>query len=218
MTTTDVIEETRDYLVVNKRSGIPTVPLKKDPAGSSLLVDLSGDYPEIRTVVGRNEWEGGVLHRLDTPTSGLVLIARNQWFYDMMMREQNAGRFVKWYRAESEKESEVAGFIPCPYSIYTSYVESGFTAWGPGRKAVRPVLPGSRRWEDGQRLYRTDIVSMDGNVLTVKLANGFRHQVRCHSAWLGMPLLGDTLYGGAGSDRFGLESFRIEFLGKTVEI
>ncbi|MFA7168381.1 MAG: pseudouridine synthase, partial [Sphaerochaetaceae bacterium] len=71
-----IVAESRDWLVADKPSGLPTVPLKSDaPEKDTLLSRVAKEYPEILDI-GRNPWEGGVIHRLDTLTSGLVLIAR----------------------------------------------------------------------------------------------------------------------------------------------
>jgi 23S rRNA pseudouridine1911/1915/1917 synthase len=45
----------------------------------------------------------------------------------------------------------------------------------------------------------------------VSIARGFRHQIRAHFAWLGLPLIGDRLYGGRESPLLRLVASRIEF-------
>jgi 23S rRNA-/tRNA-specific pseudouridylate synthase len=39
-------------------------------------------------------------------------------------------------------------------------------------------------------------LGQEGLLATVGLTRGFRHQIRAHFAWIGLPLLGDRLYGG----------------------
>ena len=82
MTTTKLIFEGPDTLVYWKESGIPTVPLRSTIDGRTLLSIAAAYNPEVRCCHGANEWEGGVIHRLDTLTKGLVLIARNQKAYN----------------------------------------------------------------------------------------------------------------------------------------
>ena len=80
-------------------------------------------------------------------------------------------------------------------------ISSQFRAYGTGRRTVRPVTASSNtaaRKKSGTQQYitRVQIVGATENgVLTrCSIANGFRHQVRCHLAWKGLPVRGDTLY------------------------
>jgi len=45
--------------------------------------------------------------------------------------------------------------------------------------------------------------------LEVEIHKGFRHQIRAHSAWIGLPILGDMLYGEQDSNRLWLEAFSV---------
>lgn len=215
MTTTELVLEDKDFLVFYKESGLATVPLKAG-CGSSLLSVASSYFPEISEPFSRNYWEGGVLHRLDTLTSGLVLIARNRPFYELMRKEQEGGRFIKRYRADTEERAPIEGFPPfTSFFGENSVIESAFRAWGPGRKAVRPIV-GDRAKNDGP-VYRTVVERIEGRRVHLMLSRGFRHQVRCHLAWSGHVITGDSLY-GATSGTFSLESYSISFLGRTVSV
>ena len=46
-------------------------------------------------------------------------------------------------------------------------------------------------------------------LIQAELQKGFRHQIRAHSTWMGLPIVGDTLYGGADSERLFLEAFSV---------
>ena len=163
-------------------------------------------------VRGRKACEGGLLHRLDYQTRGLILAACNQRAFDGLRRQQEEGRFVKEYRAVSRG---AAGTLPPGFPAFPSFVqadglriESAFRAWGRGRAAVRPVTP--REGDEARAIYRTEILSrartedgedgMDGTEeFRLRLTRGFRHQIRCHLAWAGSPITNDELYGGAPS-------------------
>jgi len=78
-------------------------------------------------------------------------------------------------------------------------IESFFRPYGPGRKLVRPVTEtaSKRHYKiamDKGGLYKTEIIDINGNVFTVRIKRGFRHQIRCHLCWIGFPLLNDPLY------------------------
>jgi 23S rRNA pseudouridine1911/1915/1917 synthase len=79
---------------------------------------------------------------------------------------------------------------------------------------------GKRRGEtasDRGRPYRTGVREFTGTGeffwFTLRLRRGFRHQIRCHLAWLGYPLLNDRLYGGPplGDGILALEACGITF-------
>jgi 23S rRNA pseudouridine1911/1915/1917 synthase len=229
MSEPSLVDVQDQYLVGDKPPGIHSAPLKDRVRGETLLDWCAREYPEVLRVGGRHSWEGGLLHRLDYETSGLLLVARTQAALDDLRAQQEQGKFLKEYGAWARKTLVLPpGFPPAPFQIEGSSaigtafkitesgsmpfkddfvsIESGFRPYGPGRKAVRPV-PGEL---NRGPLYQTRILRMErrGDCITFRLgiSRGFRHQFRCHLAWLGYPLLGDTLYGGAAPAGDGLEA------------
>ncbi len=211
---THLVFEGPDTLVYWKESGIPTVPLKSTIDGRTLLSIASASYPEIRCCHGPNEWEGGVVHRLDNPTKGLVLIARSQKAYDALMQQQKKDMIVKEYIAETSSGRTLdEGFEPFPFfpigdgpSAITSY----FRAFGPGNRSVRPVWANQRHVKG--KVYTTEAVPEEDGVFRCTITKGFRHQIRSHLAWAGHPIIGDTQYGGMESPSFGLEAISISYI------
>ena len=195
-------------------SGIPTVPLKTTIDGRTLLSIAAAYYPEIRCCHGDNEWEGGVIHRLDNMTKGLVLIARTQKAYDALMQQQKKDMIQKEYIAIVAKGRSIdEGFEAYPYldpfengTLITSY----FRSFGPGGRSVRPVVSNKRNIAG--RVYTTMVEKESENSLRCTITRGFRHQIRAHLAWAGCPISGDTQYGGRASDDFGLEAVSISYI------
>lgn len=209
---------TDDYIIVYKESGLPTVPLKGQ-SGRTLLSEVASFYPEVLAVKGVNEWEGGTLHRLDTPTSGLVLFARTQRAFDYLYSEQKASRIEKTYRVTISKEKRsLEGFPPYPYKspmVSSVNIESRFRAYGPKGRAVRPVTD-NKRYQDGP-IYSTFAKRESDDTLLCTIRKGFRHQIRCHMAWCGCQIKGDELYGASPSSGFGLEAIAISFIDRNGE-
>jgi 23S rRNA pseudouridine1911/1915/1917 synthase len=206
------VAETEGFLVVYKPPLMHSAPLG---GGDSLLGWCAERYPETLKPRGLLPREGGLLHRLDYGTWGLVLLARTQEALEALQWQQKQGCFVKEYGvlANSTPQALLPGFPPVdspggPFAALPFAVESGFRPYGPGRKAVRPVMPkGSSPQKslhvglDRGSPYKTEILERHsaGNALyfRVRILRAFRHQIRCHLSWLGHPVLGDGLYGQA---------------------
>jgi 23S rRNA pseudouridine1911/1915/1917 synthase len=199
-----VIAETASYVVAYKPPRMHSAPL--DSGESETLLDwCCALYPELREPRGRLAREGGLVHRLDFETSGLVLIARTQEALESLEAQQKAGGFIKEYEALSAaatapplpgfpKESPIPGELPpAPFTI-----TSAFRPYGPGRKAVRPVLSPIGTIYETLCLESRPETNEQGTFrhFRLRLHRGFRHQIRCHLAWIGFPILNDRLYGG----------------------
>lgn len=207
-----------NYIVAYKEGGLATVPLKGRD-GSSLLHCVGKDFPEVLQAGGKNPWEGLCLHRLDTPTRGLVLFARTVDAYEKAVAIQADGKFVKRYRAYFSDGARTDGFEPFPFSLAPgTVVRSAFRPYGEGRKAVRPVYADRNRLRNASVFYETKIISFRHGIAVLELCRGFRHQVRSHMAWSGHALDGDELYGGRPAEEFGLEAFSLSLGEVSVTI
>lgn len=210
-----LIAETEDYAVVYKPPRIHCVPLR--PAeGGTLLEWYARIFPPVLELRGRKSLEGGILHRLDYETQGLVLFAKNQRALEILLAQQEEGRFMKEYGALSFQGKSAAAPLrafppPPPFSGKVPFfIRSCFRPYGPGRKMVRPVIE-SKKGEkeigrDRGQAYETGIRDMAEfqagcRCFTLRLKRGFRHQIRCHLAWLGYPIMGDSLYGDGADGR-----------------
>lgn len=228
-----VIAKTPYYLVVDKPSGLPTVPLKTDgPDKETLLSLVRAQFPEVMGF-GRHPWEGGVLHRLDTPTRGLVVVARDQNSYARLAKAQDEGLMVKDYLAVSSvhRAQLPVGFPAFPYGDVTGgdevVVGSWFRPYGEKSRVVRPVDPSCpKAWKSKSTgvWYETRVKQISdaggSHAFACEITGGFRHQIRCHLAWAGWPLDGDESYRGAKDKPFGLSCVALTFpdpvTGRTV--
>ena len=197
-------EPTNDkpFLVIYKPKGLPSAPLTPVDTENA-LAQAAAMYPQIKSVCGKKAIEYGLLHRLDTATDGLMVIAATQESYDFLMTEQREGRFIKTYSAQCEiipdNADLLGGFPPAPSS---STVTSYFRPYGEGRKEVRPVTEESGKAAlsklGTKKLYTTKIeitkISDTRATALCEITEGYRHQVRCHLAWAGYPVVGDQLY------------------------
>lgn len=183
--------EDDNFLLLDKPHGMPTVPLKTQALQGTLLEQAALLCPKILEVKGKNSWEGGALHRLDTATAGLVLFAKNQLFYEMMKKLQEDSLFEKYYIAQTFENNSLKGYdIEEKTDIIT--ISSYFRPFGPKAKQVRATL--DEKKASPKILYKTGVIR-DENTFYCTIAKGFRHQIRAHLAWTGHPIIGDRLYG-----------------------
>ena len=193
----------KPFLVIYKPKGLPSAPLTAEDSENALSQAVAM-FPEIKTVCGKKPIEYGLLHRLDTATDGLMVIAATQECYDFIMTEQAEGRFIKTYTAECNilpDNAKLLGGFPADIPILPK-VSSYFRPYGEGRKEVRPVTENSGKAAlsklGKKKLYTTKIeiqkLSDTRAIATCEITEGYRHQVRCHLAWAGYPVIGDQLY------------------------
>ena len=84
------------YVIVYKPKGIPSAPLSLDDK-NNVYSQVAQTFPELNSVIGKKEIEHGLIHRLDTVTDGLLVIAATQEAYDFFIEQQSLGNFIKFY-------------------------------------------------------------------------------------------------------------------------
>jgi 23S rRNA pseudouridine1911/1915/1917 synthase len=173
-----------------KPAGVPVFPPHADPAGDCLLARLLAAHPE-RAEGWPPGFAGGIAHRLDTATSGLVIAARTPG---------DLGRLRAEFSAQAlDKEYLFATHAPAP---------AGYD--GPVTVTVELAHHVHRADRMVARLGQHEGAS----AWACTIRTGVTHQVRVHAAWLGIPLAGDPLYGpsdvsGADAPRYFLHAHRV---------
>ncbi len=85
---------------------------------------------------------------------------------------------------------------------------------------TKEKLKGKEIAKDAGAYYKTEIIGIEKvNIagqdesyhFTVRLKRGFRHQIRCHLAWVGFPVLNDPLYGKGGDGFLALRATGLFF-------
>lgn len=196
----------KPYLIIDKAAGLPSAPLNENDKNNAFY-QAAKLYPQLLKVQGKKAVEHGLLHRLDTATSGLMIIAATQECYDFLQEEQKQGRIIKTYTAECNLQTafpEQKIVVPELVEGSTFTIQSYFRAFGPGRKEVRPVTSSSNKAAlqkvEKQVLYTTEVlikkINHEKNTVLVEctITKGYRHQIRCHLAWYGLPIINDIVY------------------------
>ena len=196
-----VLHEDDHVVVVDKPRGLPTHPLRRDER-ESLAQALLHRYPEMAGV-GYAQREPGILHRLDTDTSGVLVAARTTPAFEALRRSQRAGLWSKDYVALCEGVPRTpdrvdAALGPDPDDARRMRVLEDPSGSSEPAGAARPShsteLVSARALG---ALLTADGARVQVSAVRLRAEKATRHQIRVHLAYYGYPLVGDALYGGA---------------------
>jgi 23S rRNA pseudouridine1911/1915/1917 synthase len=183
----EIIDETPEFIVVNKPAGIIM-----HGAGHIKEISLADlilkKYPEIKKV-GDDPFRPGIVHRLDREASGLVVIAKTNDSFDNLKKQFKERTVIKEYLAlvhgRVEKEAGILNF-PIKRS------RAG------GKMSALPLLvKGEKNMEGRRAVTEFEVIKRYKDYVLVKLIikTGRTHQIRAHLSAYGHPLVGDNLYG-----------------------
>ena len=180
-----VLFESDDFVIVDKPAGLPTAPLTRSET-RSLAAALLARYPEMQGV-GFRDREPGLVHRLDNETSGVVLAARSQEAF------QTARSLFESALIEKRYLAVVGAGVPQAGELETLL---GPDTAEPRRVRVYDEPPAgyAKLCRTGYRVLRR---GRGFALVELSVERAFRHQIRAHLAYLGFPIAGDALYGGA---------------------
>lgn len=187
----DVRLERDDLVVVRKPAGQATAPIRLGEVGT-LAGALLGRYPELLGI-GHQTREPGLLHRLDTQTSGLLVAARTLPAFEHLWRALSEGRLEKRYLAVVEsRDLPESGVIESTLGPDPGDPRRVAATTAPSLRG-RPSITHWRRVRVGARFA----------LIEVTAPHAYRHQVRVHLASIGYPIAGDALYAGPAAEELG---------------
>ena len=175
----NVVYSDEDVLVVDKPPGLAVHPAPGRPSGT-LVNALLARYPDLEETGDR--LRPGIVHRLDSDTSGLMVVARTETAYRDLSRQIKEHTITKVYLAL------VLGHPDSPEGV----IEAALGRDPRNRRRMAVV-------EDGRQAttrYHTLRTFEGFTLLEVTPYTGRTHQIRVHLSSIGYPLAGDRLYGG----------------------
>ena len=185
----DVVYEDQDLIVVNKVRGMVVHPAPGHPDGTLVNALLWHCGDSLSGIGG--EKRPGIVHRIDKDTSGLLIVAKNDFAHQALSAQLADRSLSRVYEAVVRgRLREECGTIDRPIGRHpTDRKRMAVT-----EKNSRPAVT---HWEVLARYNGYTHVRC-------RLETGRTHQIRVHMASIGHPLLGDGIY-GAPSPEKGLE-------------
>ena len=175
----DVVYEDADVIVVNKPSGMVVHPAPGHPDGTlvnALLYHCAGTLSGVGGAL-----RPGIVHRIDRDTSGLIIAAKNDAAHQYLSAQLADHTLARTYECiVVGKLREDRGTVDAPIARHPTDRKRMAVVAG-GREAVT-------HWEVIARYPGYTHVRC-------RLETGRTHQIRVHMAYIGYPILGDTVYG-----------------------
>ena len=175
----DVVFEDDDVIVVNKPVGLVVHPAPGHPDGTlvnALLYHCGSSLSGINGAI-----RPGIVHRIDRDTSGLIIAAKNDFAHVKLAEQLQDHTLARTYRCiVTGNLREDTGTVNAPIGRCPA-----------DRKKMAVVAGGRNAVTHWTVLERYPGV----NYVECRLETARTHQIRVHMAYIGHPILGDTVYG-----------------------
>ncbi len=176
----DIVYEDEDVVVINKPKGLVVHPApghQDDTLVNGLLYTLGDSLSGIN-----GELRPGIVHRIDKDTSGLLAVAKNDLAHAVLASQLVDHTMARTYEAiVCGTLKEDSGTVDAPIGRHPTDRKKMCVTQRNSKNAVT-------HWEVVQR-YR------GYTHIRCHLETGRTHQIRVHMAYIGHPILGDTVYG-----------------------
>lgn len=218
----DVRYEDENILVIFKPKGISVHPGVGHKEGT--LANFVREYLERKKEYDSLVDRAGIVHRLDKGVSGFLVIAKNKKTQEYLKKEFQNRNVIKIYHAEVERigESKLNMFKESEQVVdfkkEISELDISFEPWKKwfnmrgyiGRSSKNRYKMEFRLHEFGGSKFAESYILMSGNQTLVKIETGRMHQIRASLEYLGLRIVGDTLYGGTNKSLINSESIMLE--------
>ncbi len=187
-----VLVERPELVAIDKPAGMPSQPLRAGELGCAANA-IAARWPECAQL-GDDPRDGGLVHRLDVGTSGVLVAARTQAAYRALRDAFHSGTVDKEYLAITCGRP-VSRECDAPLAQRGDHVAVDYT----------DGLAASTQ-------FTVERATETHALVRCRARTGRMHQVRAHLAHVGAPIVGDVRYGGAplaGHDGFFLHAAKL---------
>ena len=173
----EIVYEDDWLLIVNKGANLPV-----HPSLNHYDISLSNGVRAYFDKIGLNKTVR-LVNRIDKDTTGLVVIAKCEYIQECLIKQMNDNSFIKEYIAIARGLVDSSGVIDFPIARKDGSIIERCVDLVRGENAITNYV----------RLnYNPEL---DISLVKCRLLTGRTHQIRVHFAYIGHPLLGDSLYG-----------------------
>lgn len=189
----EILYEDEDLVVVNKPSGVVVHPAAGHEQDTlvNILIDKVKNLS-----MGFGEQRPGIVHRIDKETSGILVVAKNDFSHEHLSMQFKKKTIRRVY------EAVVVGHLKNKSGTLKSYLarhpvhrKKIASVLDKNRKVIREIVTGQTQGKWSVTHYKV-LEEIDGlSLLELRLETGRTHQIRVHLSEFGYPVLGDKLYG-----------------------
>lgn len=176
----EIVYEDDDLLVVNKPRGMVVHPAAGNFDGTlvnALMYHCGDRLSSINGVI-----RPGIVHRIDKDTSGLLIVAKNDFAHEKLAEQIKEHSFKRCYRAVVHgRFKELQGTVDAPI--------------GRSPKDRKKMCVTDKNSRNATTHYEVLDQTDKFSYLKVTLETGRTHQIRVHMAYIGHPVAGDPVYG-----------------------
>ena len=181
----DILFEDEDLLIVNKPKGMVVHPAAGNYSGTlvnALLAHCKGSLSGIN-----GEIRPGIVHRIDKDTSGLLIVAKNDFAHRHLAKQIKEHSFTREY------ETIICGHLKAQEITIDAPIGRHKT----DRKKMCVTEQNSR----SAVTHVTVLAEYPGfSYIRCRLETGRTHQIRVHLSYIGHPIVGDKVYGSDKKD------------------
>ena len=197
----EIVYEDDWLLIVNKGANLPV-----HPSLNHYDISLSNGIRAYFDKIGLNKTVR-LVNRIDKDTTGLVVIAKCEYIQESLIKQMSDNSFIKEYIAIARGLIDSSGVIDFPIARKDGSIIERCVDLVCGENAITNYV---------KLNYNPEL---DISLVKCRLLTGRTHQIRVHFAYIGHPLLGDSLYGfesgsscnalcGGAGDLYGVSDLR----------